>query len=64
MGNNSTPLLADLFHYSNESEFLQILFKIKKINDTGSFNFTNRFIDDVLSINNPKLGELSTRTWN
>lgn len=57
MGTNCAPLLADLFLYSYESEFLQNLVKDKKIKEARSFNFTYRYIDDVLSINNPKFGE-------
>jgi hypothetical protein len=51
MGTNCAPLLADLFLYSYESEFLQLLVKDKKIHEARSFNFTYRYIDDVLSIN-------------
>ena len=53
MGTNCAPLLADLFLHSYESEFLQTLIKDKKIREARSFNFTYRYIDDVLSINNP-----------
>jgi hypothetical protein len=37
MGTNCAPLLADLYLYSNESEFLQTLVKDKKpyLNKTG-----------------------------
>ena len=52
MGTNCAPLLADLFLYSYESEFLQKLVKDKKIHD-----FTYRYIDDVLSINNSRFAE-------
>ena len=58
MGTNCAPLLADLFLYSYETEFLQNLIKNKKIKDARSFNFTYRYIDDVLSINNPSFGRL------
>jgi hypothetical protein len=57
MGTNCAPLLADLFLYSNESEFLQNLVKDKKIHEARAFNFTYRYIDDVLSINDPRFGE-------
>ena len=57
MGTNCTPLLANLFVYSYESEFLQNLVKDMKIHETRAFNFTNRYIDDVLSINNSKFAE-------
>ena len=54
MGTNCAPLLADLFLYSYESEFLQKLVKDKKIHESRAFNFTYRYIDDVLSINNSR----------
>ena len=51
MGTNCAPLLADLFLFSYESEFLQKLVKDR------AFNFTYRYIDDVLSINNSRFAE-------
>ena len=57
MGTNCAPLLADLFLYSYESEFLQKLVKDKKIHETRAFNFTYRYIDDVVSINNSRFTE-------
>ena len=57
MGTNCAPPLADLFLYSYESEFLQNLVKDKKIHEARAFNFTYRYIDDVLSINNPRFAE-------
>jgi hypothetical protein len=43
MGTNCAPLLADLFLYSYESEFLQKLVKDKKIHEARAFNFTCRY---------------------
>jgi hypothetical protein len=40
-----------------ESEFLQKLVKDKKIHEARAFNFTYRYIDDVLSINNSRVAE-------
>ena len=57
MGTNCAPLLAYLFLYSYESEFLQKLVKDKKIHESRAFNFTYRYIDDVLSINNSRFAE-------
>ena len=57
MGTNCAPLLADLFLYSYESEFLQKLVKDKRIHEARAFNFTYRYIDDVLSINNSRFAE-------
>ena len=57
MGTNCAPLLADLIFYSYESEFRQKLVKDKKIHEARSFNFTYRYIDDILSINNSRFAE-------
>ena len=57
MGTNCAPLLADLFLYSYEAGFIQTLIKSGKRHLAKSFNFTYRYIDDVLSINNPKFGD-------
>jgi hypothetical protein len=43
--------------YSYESEFLQKLVKDKKIHEVRAFNFTHRYIDDVLSINYSRFAE-------
>jgi hypothetical protein len=52
MGINRAPLLADLFLYSYEAEFIQKLLYKKKMSLAVAFNSTFRYIDDVLSINN------------
>ena len=53
MGTNCTPLLADIFLYSYEAEFIQSLLSVGNKRLASQFNFTYRYIDDVLSINNP-----------
>ena len=53
MGTNCAPLLADIFLYSYEAEFIQSLLSTGKKKLESQFNFTYRYIDDVLSINNP-----------
>jgi hypothetical protein len=45
---NCAPLLADLFLYSYESEFLQKPVKDKKIHEARGFNFTYRYIDEYV----------------
>ena len=57
MGTNCALLLADLFLYSYQSEVLQKLVKDKMIHEARAFNFTYRYIDDVLSINNSRFAE-------
>ena len=52
MGTNCAPLLADLFLYSYEAEFIQMICKSNNKKQTSSFNFTFQYIDDLLSLNN------------
>ena len=63
MGTNCTPLLADLFLYSYEADFIQGLLKKNENNLARSFNFTFRYIDDVLSLNNPKFSDFVDRIY-
>ena len=55
MGTNCAPLLADIFHYSYEAELIQSLLSAGKKRLASQFNLTYRYIDDVLSINNPDI---------
>ncbi|KAK3101641.1 hypothetical protein FSP39_005107 [Pinctada imbricata] len=57
MGTNCAPLLADIFLYSYEAEFIQSLVSEGKRYWASYFNFTYRYIDDVLSINNPNFAD-------
>ena len=57
MGTNCAPLLADLFLYSYEADFIQSLLQRKEKKLAQSFGFTFRYIDDVLSLNNSKFGD-------
>ena len=45
------------FTYSYEAEFIQNLIKSGKRQLAKSFNFTFRYIDDVLSLNNSKFSD-------
>jgi hypothetical protein len=63
MCTNSAPLLADLFLYSYEADFIQGLLKKNEKKLTRSFNFTFRYIDDVLSLNNSRFGDVVDRIY-
>ena len=52
-GTNCAPLLTDIFLYLHKAEFIQFLLSAGKKRLASQFNFTYRYIDDVLSINNP-----------
>ena len=52
MGTKISPLLAEIFLYSYEAEFIQSLLSTGKKQLASQFNLTYRYIDDVLSRNN------------
>jgi len=52
MGTNCAPILADLFLHSYEAEFVQELLRKGEKKLTQSLNYTFRYIDDVLLLNN------------
>ena len=54
MGTNCAPLLADLFLYSYESEFLDSLVRRSHRRLGRSFNLCYRHIDDLIVSNNKK----------
>jgi hypothetical protein len=63
MGTNCAPLLADLFLYSYEADFIQGLLKKNEKKIALSFNFTFRYIDDVLSLNNSRFVDFVDRIY-
>jgi len=58
-----TEVLADLFLYSYEAGFIQGLLKKNGKKPTRSFNFTFRYIVDVLSLNNSRFGDFIDRIY-
>jgi len=63
MGTNCAPLLADLFLYSYEAYFIQGFLKKNEKKLARSFNFTFRCIDDVLSLDNSRIGDSVGRNY-
>ena len=57
MGTNCAPLLADLFLYSYENEFLDKLIKEGKRKLARKFNLSYHYIDDLTSFNNKRFKE-------
>ena len=53
MGTNYTTHLADLFLYTYEAEYIQSLLSVGRKRIACQYIFIYRYIDDVLSINNP-----------
>jgi hypothetical protein len=63
MGTNCAPLLCDLFLYSYESDFIQGFLRKNEKKLARSFNFTFRYIDDVLSLNYSRFGDFADRIY-
>ena len=63
MGTNCAPLLADLFLYSYEADFIRGLLKKNEKKLARSFNLMFRYIDGVLSLNNSKLEDIVDRIY-
>ena len=57
MGTNCAPLLADLFLYSYENEFIDKLIKEGKRKLARKFNLLYRYTDDLISFNNKRFKE-------
>ena len=57
VGTNCAPLLADLFLYSYENEFLDKLIKEGKRKLARKFNLSYHYIDDLISFNNKRFYE-------
>ena len=52
MGTNCAPLVADLFLFCYERDFMMSLSGDKQADIIGAFNTTSRYLDDILNINN------------
>ena len=57
MGTNCAPLLADLFLYSYENEFLDKLIKEGGRELAGGFSLSYRYIDGLIFFNNKRFKE-------
>ena len=52
MGTNCAPLVADLFLFSYERDFMMSLSDDKQADVIDALNTTPRYLDDILNINN------------
>ena len=57
LGTNSAPLIADLFLYCYERDFISNLQKTKRLDLIDMFNDTSRYLDDKFTIDNPAFAE-------
>jgi hypothetical protein len=63
MGTNCASLLANLLLCSYEADFIQGLLTKNEKKLDRSFNFRFRYIDDVLSLHNSRLGDFVDRIY-
>ena len=52
MGTNCAPLVADLFLFCYDRDFMISLSDDKKADVIDTFNITSRYLDDILNISN------------
>ena len=52
MGTNCAPLVADLFLFYYERDFMKSLSSENQADTIEAFNFTSRYLDDLLNIDN------------
>ena len=53
MGTNCAPLVADLFLFCYERDFMTSLSDVKQSEIIEAFKSTSRYLDDLLNIDNP-----------
>ena len=63
VGTNCVSILADLFVYSYEADFIQRLVRKNEKKFARSFNFTFHYIDDVFSLNNCRFCDFVYRIY-
>ena len=54
MGTNCAPLIADLFLFCYERDFMSNLHKSKRYDLIDMCNDTSRYLDDIFTIDNPE----------
>ena len=57
MGTNCAPLVADLFLFCYERDFMLSLSDNNQTDFMEAFNSTSRYLDDLLDIDNPYLNK-------
>ena len=63
MGTNCAPLVADLLLFCYEGYFMTSLSEVKLAEIREAFNSTSRYLDDLLSIDNPYFGGMVNRIY-
>ena len=58
MGTNCAPLVADLFFFCYERDFMLSLLENNQSDIIEAFSSTSRYLDDLLNIDNPHLKQM------
>ena len=63
MGTNCVPLVADLFLFCYERDFMTSLSDVKQAEIIEAFKSTSRYLDDLLNIDNPYFEGMVNRIY-
>ena len=63
MGTNCAPLVADLFLYCYERDFMLNLSPITQSNIIEAFNSTSRYLDDILNLDNSYFDKMVSKIY-
>ena len=63
MGTNCDPLVADLFLFCYERDFMKSLSDVKQAEIIEAFKSTSRYLDDLLNIDNPYFEGMVNRIY-
>ena len=63
MGTNCAPLVADLFLFCYERDFMTSLSDVKQAEIIEAFKSTSRYLDDLLDIDNPYFEGMVNRIY-
>ena len=63
MGTNCAPLVADLFLFCYERDFMKSLLRENQADIIEASNFTSRYLDDLLNIDNIYFDQVVDRIY-
>ena len=63
MGTNCAPLVADLFMFCYERDFMVSLSDDKQVDVIDAFNNTSRYLDEILNINNVYFDDMVSQIY-
>ena len=63
MGTNCAPLVADLFLFCHERDFMKDLPYDNQADIIKAFNSTSRYLDDLLNIDNPYFEGMANKIY-